>query len=151
MCFGRAFLLILMHFYILCSMLWGKISKNQVFFSKKHFFQNFNWSNLIFDQSKSCFKNSVSLCLVQLIEPVFRSIEHRILGFLKTSSLTVSNILFKSFSTFSLSLWLGKAALKFFVVFFLNFCKVFLPQGRYDHFIPLLVLIFIFSCIFSCI
>ena len=151
MCFGRAFLLILMHFYILYSMLWGKISKNQVFFSKKHFFQNFDWSNLIFDQSKSCFKNSVSLCLVQLIEPVFRSIEHRILGFLKTSSLTVSNILFKSFSTFSLSLWLGKAALKFFVVFFLNFCKVFLPQGRYDHFIPLFVLIFIFSCIFSCI
>ena len=119
MCFGRVFLLILMHFYILYSMLWGKISKNQVFSSKKHFFQNFDWSNLIFDQSKSCFKNSVSLCLVQLIEPVFRSIEHRILGFLKTSSLTVSNILFKSFSTFSLSLtWQGCTQI---------FCR-FLPQ-----------------------
>ena len=46
--------------------------------------QNFNWSNLIFDQSKFCFKNSRSLCLVRLIEPVFRSIEHCVLGFLKT-------------------------------------------------------------------
>ena len=101
--FWRAFHLILMHFF-LYSMLWGKISKNQVFSLKSCFFQNFDWSNLIFDQSKSCFKNSVSLCLVRLIDPVFRSIEHRILGFLKNSSLTVSNIFFKSFSTFSLSL-----------------------------------------------
>ena len=130
MCFGRVFLLILMHFYILYSMLWGKISKNQVFFSKKHFFQNFNWSNLIFDQSKSYFKNSVSLCLVQLIEPVFRSIEHCILGFLKISSLTVSNILFKKFFNFSSLSDLARQHYDFFVVFYLNFCKVFLPQGR---------------------
>ena len=87
-------------FYSLYSMLWGKISKNQVFSLKSCFFQNFDWSNLIFDQSKSCFKNSMSLCLVQLIEPVFRSIEHRVLGFFKNNSLIVSNILFKSFSNF---------------------------------------------------
>ena len=46
------------------------------YFSKKLFFQNFNWSNLIFNQSKSCLKNSESLCLVRLVEPIFRSIEH---------------------------------------------------------------------------
>ena len=148
MCFGRGFHLILMHFYILYSMLWGKFSKNQVFSLKSYFFQNFDWSNLIFDQSKSCFKNSVSLYLVRLIEPVFRSIEHRVSGFFKNSSLTFSKIFFKSFfKFFSLSLRLGKAALKFFVVFFLNFCKVFLPQGRYEYFIPLFGFIFIFSCI----
>ena len=39
------------------------------------FFQNFDWSNLTFDQSKSYLKNSVSLYLVRLIEPVFRSIK----------------------------------------------------------------------------
>ena len=52
--------------------------------------------------------------------------------FLKNSVLTDSNYFFKTFSTFSLSLSLrlGKATQRFFVVFFLNFCKVFLPQGR---------------------
>ena len=131
MCFGRAFHLMLMHFFFFYSILWGKISKNHVFLSKKCFFQNFDWSNLIFDQSKSCFKNSVSLYLVRLIELVFRSIEHRISGFfLKTVLWLFQTSFSKSFSTFSLSLLLGKAALKFFVVFFLNFCKVFLPQGQ---------------------
>ena len=55
-------------FFILYLVLWGKLSKIQVFSLKSCFFQNFNWSNLIFDQSKSCFKNSVSLFLVRLIE-----------------------------------------------------------------------------------
>ena len=85
MCFRRAFHLILMHFfisYIQCFEI--SFQKISFFFSKKQFFQNFDWSNLIFDQSKSCFKNSVSLCLVRLIKPVFRSIEHRVSGFLKT-------------------------------------------------------------------
>ena len=45
------------------------------YFSKKVFFQIFNWSNLFFDESKSLLKILVSLCLVRLIEPVFRSIE----------------------------------------------------------------------------
>ena len=118
-------------FFLLYSMLWGKISKNQVFSLKNCFFQNFDWSNLIFDQLKSCFKNSVSLCLVRLIEPVFRSIEHRISGFLKIVLWLFQTSFSKSFfNFFSLSLRLGKAALKFFVVFYLNFCKVFLPQGR---------------------
>ena len=83
MCFGRAFHLILMHFFSYIQCLKVRFQKIRFFFSKAVFFQNFDWSNLIFDQSKSCFKNSVSLYLVRLIEPVFRSIEHRVSGFLK--------------------------------------------------------------------
>ena len=116
--------------YIKCFEVRFPKKKNQVFSLKSCFFQNFDWSNLIFDQSNSCFKNSVSLCLVRLIEPVFRSIKHRISGFLKKVPWLFQTSFSKSFSTFSLSLRFGKAALKFFVVFFLNFCKVFLPQGR---------------------
>ena len=45
------------------------------YFSKKifffFFFQIFDWSNLIFDLSKSFWKILVSLCLVRLIELVF--------------------------------------------------------------------------------
>ena len=70
------------------------------YFSKKLFFQNFDWSNFIFDQSKSCLKNSVSLCLVRLIEPVFQSIEDRESSFLKTMFWLIQ----PTFSTFSLSL-----------------------------------------------
>ena len=100
------------------------------FFSLKScFFQNFDWSNLIFNQSKSCLKNSVSLCLVRLIEPIFWSIEHYVSGFFKNSSLTDSNTFSKPFSNFSLSPRLGKAPLKIFCRFQPNFCKVFLPQG----------------------
>ena len=64
------------------------------------FFKNFDWSNLIFDQLKSCLKNSVSLCLVQLIELVFRSIEHCDSSFFKNSVLTDSNTFSKLFQTF---------------------------------------------------
>ena len=76
---------------------------------KAIFFQNFDWSNLIFDQSKSCFKNFVSLCLVRLIEPVFRSIEYRVSGFLKIVLWLIQTPFQKSFQTFlSLSLtWQG--------------------------------------------
>ena len=48
--------------------------KNQVIFSKMLFFQNFDWSNLFFDQSKLHLNFFVSLCL-------FRSIETRESGF----------------------------------------------------------------------
>ena len=117
-------------FFLIFNALRWDFKKSGFLSLKSCFFQNFDWSNLIFDQSKSRFKNFVSLYLVRLIEPVFRSIEHRILGFLKIVLWLFQTSFSKSFSTFSLSLLLGKAALKFFVVFLLNFCKVFLPQGR---------------------
>ena len=117
-------------FVLLYLMLWDKFSKNQVFSLKSCFLQNFDWSNLIFDQSKSCFKNSMSLCLVQLIEPVFRSIEDRISSFFKNSSLTVSKHLFQKFFNFSSLSDLARQHYDFFVLFLQNFCNVFLPQGR---------------------
>ena len=90
-------------FVLLYSMLWDKFSKIQVFSLKSCFFQNFDWSNLIFNQSKSCFKNSVSLCLVRLIEPVFRSIEHRVSAFLKRVLWLIQTFFKSSFQTFLLS------------------------------------------------
>ena len=95
-------------FFFLDSMLWGKISRNQVFSLKNCFFQNFDWSNLIFDQSKSCFKNSVSLYLVRLIEPIFRSIEHHGSAFLKRALWLIQTFFKSSFQIFLLSpTWQG--------------------------------------------
>ena len=82
-------------------MLWDKFFKKSGFSLKKLFFQNFDWSNLFFDQSKFCFKIYVSLCLVRLIEPDFRSIEDRISSFLKQFFDCFKNIFFKKFFNFS--------------------------------------------------
>ena len=143
MCFGRAFHLILMHLFCYIQCFEVRFQKIKFFSLKSCFFQNFDWSNLIFDQLKSCFKNSMSLCLVRLIEPVFRSIEDRISGFLKTILLLFQNIFFKSFSTFLLSpTWQGSTTL------FLSFSsKIFarfssLKAGK--TFLSLLL--FLFSC-----
>ena len=116
-------------FVLLYSMLWGKFSKNLVFSLKKLFFQNFDWSNLFSDQSKSCFKIYVSLYLIRLIEPDFRSIEDRISSFLKQFFDCFKSSFSKSFFNFSSLFDLARQHITFFVVFFLNFCKVFLPQG----------------------
>ena len=118
------------------------------YFSKKLFFQNFDWSNLIFDQSKSCLKNSMRLCLVRLIEPVFRSIEHRVSSFLKNSALTDSNTFSKHFSNFSLSLSnLARLHRRFFVIFYLIFARFFSHKvGK--TFIPLILLFSWFHALF---
>ena len=128
--FGRAFHLILMHLFCYIQCFEVSFQKNLVFSLKKLFFQNFDWSNLFFDQSKSCFKIYMSLCLVRLIKPVFRSIEDRISGFLKTVLWLFQKHLFQKFFNFSSFSDLARQHFTFFVVFFLNFCKVFLPQGR---------------------
>ena len=122
-------------FLFLIFMLWGKFSKIRLFFKKKKkklFFQNFNWSNLIFDQSKSFWKISVSLCLVRLIEPVFRSIEHRESSFFffKIVFWLIQNTFSNLFQTFLSLFDLARLHWRFFVVFQPNFCKVFLSQGR---------------------
>ena len=117
--------------------------KNQVIFSKKLFFQNFDWSNLIFNQLKSCLKNSVSLCLVRLIELVFRSIEDRESSFLKIVFLTDSTYFFKTFSTFLSLPDLARLHRRFFVVFNLIFARFFSHKAG-KTFIPLLL--FLFSC-----
>ena len=130
-------------FVLLYSMLWDKFSKNQVFSLKSYFFQNFDWSNLIFDQSKSCFKNFVSLCLVQLIELVFRSIGDRISGFFKPVLWLFQNIFFKSFSTFLLPpTWQGSTT-NFLSFSSKNFARFsFLKAGK----TILSLFLFLFSC-----
>ena len=121
--------------FSLYSMLWGKISKNHVFSLKSCFFQNFDWSNLIFDQSKSYFKNSVSLYLVRLIEPVFRSIEHCVLAFFKKGSLTIQSFFKSYFQTFLLSpTWQG--CTKIFCRFLPQFLQGFPPSKPIRPFYP---------------
>ena len=113
------------------------------YFSKKQFFQNFDWSNLIFDQSKSCLKNSVSLCLVRLIEPVFRSIEHRESSFLKIVFWLIQTTFSKLFQSFLSLSNLARLHRRFFVVFNLTFAWFFSHKAG-NTFIPLLL--FLFSC-----
>ena len=117
MYFGRTFHLILMHFFCYIQCFEVRFQKIRFFSLKSCFFQNFDWSNLIFDQSKSCFKNFVSLCLVRLIEPVFQLIEHRISGFLKIVLWLFQNIIFKKVFQLFFSLRLDKVALWFFLSF----------------------------------
>ena len=104
------------------------VFKNQVIFSKKMFFQIFDWSNLFFDQSKYLKKNFVSLCLVRLIEIVFRSIEHRESSFLKNGSWLFQKHFFKSFSSFLSLSDSNLAPPQIFVIFYLSFCKVSLSK-----------------------
>ena len=100
-------------------------------FKNSIFFYNFDRSSLLFDQSKLRLKISVSLCLVRLIEPVFRSIEHRESSFFfKHSVWLIQNTFSKLFQTFLSLSDLARLHWRFFVVFQPNFCKVFLSQGR---------------------
>ena len=111
------------------------------YFSKKLFFQNFDWSNLIFDQSKSCLKNSVSLCLVRLIEPIFRSIEHCVSSFLKTVLWLIQTLFQNLFQTFLSLFDLARLHRRFFVVFYLIFARFFSHKAS-KTFIPLFLFLF---------
>ena len=122
-------------FVLLYSMLWGKFSKNLVFSLKSCFFKNFDWSNLFFDQSKSSFKNSMSFCLVRLVEPIFRSIKHRISGFLKQFFNCFKTCFSKVFQLF-FSLRLGKVALRIFCRFPPKFLQGFPPSKPVRPFYP---------------
>ena len=128
--FRRVFHLILMHLFCYIQCFEVSFQKIWFFFSQKLFFQNFDWSNLFFDQSKFCLKIYGSLYLVWLIKPIFRSIEDRISGFLKTVLWLIQTPFQKFFQTFLSLFDLSRQHKVFFVVFYLNFCKVFLPQGR---------------------
>ena len=123
-------------YFVLDSMLWGKISKINFFSLKSCFIQNFDWSYLFFDQSKSCFKNSVSLCLVRLIEPIFRSIEDRISSFLKQFFDCFKKHFFQKVFQLFFSLWLGKAAHHIFCRFLPQFLQGFPPSRPVRLFYP---------------
>ena len=115
--------------------------QNSSYFSKKMFFKNFDWSNLIFDQSKSCLKNSTSLCLVLLIEPVFRSIEHRVSSFLKAVLWLIQTLFQNLFQTFLSLSDLARLHRRFFVVFNLIFARFFSLKAD-KTFIPLILFLF---------
>ena len=125
------------------------VFKNSGYFSKKEFFQIFDWSIVFFNQSKFLLKILVSLYLVWLIEPVFRSIKHRELSFFIKLSFDLFKHLFKTFQNFFLSLRLSKAPQKFFVIFHQNSCKVSLSLRWYVYFTLPFALFFSFSCIIS--
>ena len=113
------------------------VFKKSGYFYKKMFFHIFDWSNLIFDQSKSFWKISVSLCLVRLIELVFRSIEHRESSFFKTV-FDSFKILFQTFLSLS---DLARLYWGFFVVFNQIFARFFFHKAG-KTFIPFLLLLF---------
>ena len=123
--FRRAFHLILMHLvcYIQCFEV--RFQKIWFFSQKCCFFPNFNWSNLFFDQSKFCLKIYGSLCLVWLIEPVFRSIKDRISSFLKTVLWLFQKYLFQKF--FKNLVFLSKSC--FFQNF--NWSNLFFDQSKF--------------------
>ena len=112
----------------------GYVFKNSVFFfflKKKELFQIFDWSILFFDQSKFLLKILVSLCLVRLIEPVFRSIEHCESSFFKHGSWLFQKSFFKSFFSCFLSLSNSDLAPpQIFVIFYPFSCKVSLSKHR---------------------
>ena len=99
-------------------------------FSKIHFFYNFDRSSLFFNQSKLRLKISMCLCLFRLNEIVFRSIEYCESGFLKFSVWPVQNTFSKKFSTFLSLSDSAKQNHPIFVIFLRIFCKVFLSQSR---------------------
>ena len=107
----------------------------EVSFQKSNYFSKKLFFFLEFRLIQSDFR-SIKILFKKFSEPLPGSIDQTCFSinrtscfrFFKNSSLTDSNIFSKVFSNFSLSLRLGKAAQSFFfVVFYLNFCKVFLP------------------------
>ena len=64
LCFWKTFHLILMHFILKIQCFEGFLHKTSLFFfSKICFFQNFDWLNLFFNQTKLRLKTLVILCL----------------------------------------------------------------------------------------
>ena len=126
MCFGKAFHLILMHFYFLYSMLWDMFSKNQVIFLKRCFFPDFRLIQSNF--------RSIEILLKKFSEPLSGSIDRTCFSINRTlwikfflnSVWLIQNTFSNLFQTFlSLSLRLGKAPLRIFCHFSTKFLQGF--------------------------
>ena len=89
----------------------------------------------------------MSLCLFQLIETVFGSIEYRESGFFKKQILTFSNSLFQKFLSFSLSLRFGLGSTLDFCCFLSFFLQGFSLQILVRLFYPSFWFYFHISCI----
>ena len=137
-----------MHFYFFFQCFEVCFKKSGYFFKKKMFFQIFDWPNLFFDQLKSCLKICMSLCLVRLIELVFRSIEHRESSFLNIDfdffKRAFSNFFFK----FSLSLRFRLGSTSDFCRFWSFLLQGFSLQTPVRPFYPYFYFYFLISCIF---
>ena len=151
MCFGKAFHLILMHFYFLYSMLWDMFSKNQVIFLKRCFFPDFRLIQSNF--------RSIEILLKKFSEPLSGSIDRTCFSINRTSWIKFFKKLrfdlfiyfFKTFSNFPLSLRLGKAPLRIFCHFQPNFLQGFSLPRPVRPLYPFFCFIFMISCINSCI
>ena len=145
MCFGRAFHLILMHFYFLYSCFEVSFQKSGYFSKKKKktIFPEFQLIQSDFRSIGILFKN-FSEPLPGLINRTCFSINRTlwIKFFFLKSVLTDSKHFFKSFSNFPLSLRLGKAPLKIFLSFFNQIFVRFFSHKAGKTFIPFLLLLF---------
>lgn len=132
-CFWKSYHHILMHFVPQCQCF--KLFLNV--FSKTVFFLKFS-EPLPISIDPIYFSINRNLKFFFFNEPLSVSIDWNCFSinrnswirFFKNSYLTCSNHFFKTFQNFFLSLRLGKAPQRFFVVFLQIFCKVFLSQGR---------------------
>ena len=112
-------------FYFLYSMLWGVFSKIKLFFSKKMFLPDFRLIQTVF--------RSIEISFKILGEPLSVSIDwnyfliNRIswIKFLKNRSWLFQNLFFKSFLSFSLSLWFGLGSTLVFCYFLSFFLQGF--------------------------
>ena len=111
------------------------------YFSKKLFFQNFEWSNLIFDQSKSYLKTSVSLCWFNWSNLFFDQSNIMFQVFLKTVLWLIQTLFQKNFQTFLSLSNLARLHRRFFVVFYLNFARFFSHKAG-KTFLPLILFLF---------
>ena len=146
----KSFHLILMHFFFFNALRKGYIKF--FWFSKIHFFYNFDQSSLFFDQSKLHFKN--------FSEPLPGLIDRTCFSINRTSWIKFFlNTVFYSFKTLfqiflklsSLSpTWQGSTEdfLSFSTKFFARF---FSPKAGQDLYTPPFSFIFMISCINSCI
>ena len=143
MCFGRAFHLILMHFYILYSMFWGKFSKIKLFLWKTIFPE--------FRVIQSDFR-SIEILFKKFSEPLPGSIDRTCFSinqtscfkFFKNNALIDSNTSSKPFFQTFLSLSdLARLHRRFSIIFYLIFARFFSHKAD-KTFLPLLL--FLFSC-----
>ena len=100
------------------------------YFSKKLFFLEFWLIQSNFQSIEILFKKFSEPLPGSIDRTCFSINQRSCFKFFLKSILTDSNTFSKTFSNFSLSLRLGKAAQKIFCHFLPNFCMVFLPQGR---------------------
>ena len=106
------------------------LHKLALIFQKIVFFQNFDRSNLFFDQLKLQLKN-FGLVLCVLIDQTYFSINRKSYKEFFKSDFHVFKLTFqKVFKTFSFYTSWSRLQSNFFVVFLHSFCKGFLSQGQ---------------------